>query len=60
MIAVELNSAQEKEILAAQNRYREEVNATPLTWSDNLSAQAQKCADYNAANFLPLEVTGIS
>ena len=41
-----------KEVLAAQNRYRAEVNVTPLKWSENLSAQAQKCADYNAANFL--------
>ena len=41
-----------KEALAAQNRYRAEVNVTPLKWSENLSAQAQKCADYNAANFL--------
>jgi hypothetical protein len=40
--------------LAAHNRYRAEVNVTPLKWSENLSAQAQKCADYNAANFLPL------
>lgn len=52
-ISVGLNSAEEKEILAAQNRYREEVNVTPLIWSENLSLQAQKCADYNAANFLP-------
>jgi len=43
-----------KETLSAQNRYRAEVNVTPLKWSENLSAQAQKCADYNAANFLPL------
>ena len=43
-----------KEALAAQNRYRAEVNVTPLIWSENLSAQAQKCADYNAANFLSL------
>lgn len=43
-----------KNILAAQNRYRAEVNVSPLNWSENLSAQAQKCADYNAANFLPL------
>lgn len=42
-----------KEILAAHNRYREEVEVSPLKWSENLSAQAQKCADYNAANFLP-------
>jgi hypothetical protein len=43
-----------KDILAAHNRYRAEVNVTPLNWSENLSAQAQKCTDYNAANFLPL------
>jgi len=41
-----------KEALAAQNRYRAEVNITLLKWSENLSAQAQKYADYNAANFL--------
>jgi hypothetical protein len=51
--AAELSIIEEKEILAAQNRYRAEVNVAPLNWSDNLSAQAQKCADYNAANFLP-------
>lgn len=40
----------QQEILAAHNRYREEVNITPLTWSDSLATQAQKCADSNAAN----------
>ena len=49
-----LSINEEKEALAAQNRYRAEVNVTPLKWSENLSAQAQKCADYNAANFLSL------
>ncbi len=49
-----LSTNEGKEALAAQNRYRAEVNITPLKWSENLSAQAQKCADYNAANFLPL------
>jgi hypothetical protein len=48
----ELRIQDKQEILAAQNRYRAEINVTPLTWSDNLSVQAQKCADYNAANFL--------
>jgi hypothetical protein len=52
-IAFGMDIAQKKDILAAHNRYRAEVNVTPLAWSDNLSAQAQKCADYNAATFLP-------
>jgi len=52
-IAFGMDIAQKKDILAAHNRYRAEVNVTPLAWSDNLSAQSQKCADYNAANFLP-------
>jgi hypothetical protein len=51
--ATGLSLSEEKEILAAHNRYRTEVNIAPLNWSENLSAQAQKCADYNAANFLP-------
>ena len=52
-IAFGMDIAQKKDILAAHNRYRAEVNVTPLAWSDNLSSQAQKCADYNAANSLP-------
>jgi hypothetical protein len=52
MAAGELGNPEKQEILAAQNRYRAEVNVTPLAWSDNLSAQAQKCADFNAAKFL--------
>ena len=51
---VEQPPRSEQEILAAQNRYRAEVNVTALTWSENLSHQAQECADYNAANLLPL------
>jgi hypothetical protein len=51
--ATGLSIIEGKEILAVHNRYRAEVNVTPLNWSENLSAQAQKCADYNAANFLP-------
>ncbi|MCX6673617.1 MAG: CAP domain-containing protein [Methanothrix sp.] len=49
----QLKSNEKQEILAAQNRYRAEVNVTALNWSENLSHQAQECADYNAANFLP-------
>ena len=48
----ELNAKEKQEILGAQNRYRTEVNVTALNWSENLSKQAQQCADYNAANFL--------
>jgi hypothetical protein len=48
-----LSLSEEKEILAAHNRYRTEVNIAPLNWSENLSGQAQKCADNNAANYLP-------
>ena len=50
--AGDLGNPEKQEILAGQNRYRAEVNVTPLAWSDNLSAQAQKCADFNSANFL--------
>jgi hypothetical protein len=46
----ELGYQDPQEILAAHNQYRAEVNVTPLTWSDTLAAQAQKCADSNAAN----------
>lgn len=46
----ELGYQDAQEILNAHNRYRAEVNVTPLTWSDALAAQAQKCADSNAAN----------
>ena len=53
-VEAELKSNEKQEILAAQNRYRAEVNVTALNWSENLSHQAQECADYNAANFLPL------
>ena len=52
-VEAELKSNEKQEILAAQNRYRAEVNVTALNWSENLSQQAQQCADYNAANFLP-------
>jgi pathogenesis-related protein 1 len=52
-VEAELKSNEKQEILAAQNRYRAEVNVTALNWSENLSHQAQECADYNAANFLP-------
>ena len=53
-VEAELRSNEKQEVLAAQNRYRAEVNVTALNWSENLSHQAQECADYNAANFLPL------
>ena len=53
-VEAELKSNEKQEILAAHNRYRAEVNVTALNWSENLSHQAQECADYNAANFLPL------
>jgi|WetSurMetagenome_2_1015567.scaffolds.fasta_scaffold172666_2 hypothetical protein len=56
MIAVveaEFTSLEKQEVLAAHSKYRSEVNVTPLSWSENLSQQAQKCADYNAANYLP-------
>jgi len=53
-VEAELKSNEKQEILAAQNRYRAEINVTALNWSENLSQQAQACADYNAANFLPL------
>jgi Cysteine-rich secretory protein family len=49
----ELGDLEKQELLAAQNRYRAEVNVSPLIWSDTLAAQAQKCADFNAANPLP-------
>jgi hypothetical protein len=52
-VEAELKDNEIREILAAQNRYRAEVNVTSLEWSENLSQQAQECADYNAANFLP-------
>ena len=52
-VDAQLKSNEKQEILAAQNRYRAEVNVTALNWSENLSHQAQECADYNAANFLP-------
>lgn len=52
-VEAELKFNEKQEILAAQNRYRAEVNVTSLNWSENLSHQAQECADYNAANFLP-------
>ncbi|MBN1235234.1 MAG: hypothetical protein JW999_04190 [Methanotrichaceae archaeon] len=52
-VEAQLNANEKQEILAAQNRYRAEVNVTALKWSENLSLQAQECADYNAANFLP-------
>jgi len=48
-----LTSMEKQEILDAHNRYRAEVNVTALSWSENLSQQAQQCADYNAAVFLP-------
>ena len=60
MIAFGMDIAQKTDILAAHNRYRAEVNVTPLAWSDNRSAQAQKCADYNAALFCPLEGRSIA
>lgn len=49
----DLSSMEKQEILDAHNRYRAEVNVTGLNWSENLSRQAQQCADYNAAAFLP-------
>ncbi len=52
-VEAELKTNEKQEILATQNRYRAEVNVTALNWSENLSLQAQQCADYNAANFLP-------
>lgn len=52
-VQAEMKTNETQEILAAHNRYRAEVNVTALNWSENLSQQAQECADYNAANFLP-------
>jgi len=52
-VEAQLKANEKQEILAAQNRYRAEVNVTALKWSENLTQQAQECADYNAANFLP-------
>ncbi len=49
----ELGSREKQELLDAQNKYRAEVNVSPLIWSDALAAQAQKCADFNAASQLP-------
>jgi len=48
-----LTYSDQQEILAAHNKYRAEVNATPLIWSEELASQARKCADSNAAEFLP-------
>lgn len=53
VVEAQFTSSEKQEIIAAQNNYRAEVNVTPLGWSENLSLQAQRCADYNAANFLP-------
>jgi len=51
----ELNAEEKQEILGAQNRYRSEVNVMALNWSENLSEQAQQCADYSSAlNYLYL------
>jgi hypothetical protein len=51
---INLTYTEQQEILAAHNKYRAEVNVTPLTWSDELAAQARNCAEYNAVEFLPL------
>ncbi|NPV63869.1 MAG: serine protease [Methanotrichaceae archaeon] len=48
-----LTYTEQQEILDAHNKYRAQVNVTPLSWSDELAAQARKCAEYNAAEFLP-------
>ena len=48
----DLTAMEKQEILDAHNRYRSEVNLTSLNWSENLSRQAQQCADYNAATTL--------
>ena len=53
IVEAEFSSSEKQEILNAQNKYRSEVNITPLTWSENLSLQAQNCADINAAEYLP-------
>jgi hypothetical protein len=47
-----LTYTEQQEILDAHNKYRSQVNATPLSWSDELATQARKCAEYNAAEFL--------
>lgn len=53
VVEAKFNPSEKQEILAAQNRYRAEVNVSGLNWSENLSLQAQLCADFNAANYLP-------
>ncbi len=53
LAAGEFSVSEKQELLDAHNKYRAEVNVTSLSWSDALAAQAQQCADYNAANFLP-------
>jgi hypothetical protein len=53
LVEAELGYSEQQQILDAHNKYRAEVNVTPLKWSDALAAQAQECADYNAAEFLP-------
>ncbi|RQW80922.1 MAG: hypothetical protein EHM14_02890 [Methanothrix sp.] len=53
IVEAEFTSSEKQEILAAQNKYRSEVNVTPLAWSENLSLQAQNCADINAVEYLP-------
>ncbi|MEA5511770.1 CAP family protein [Crocosphaera sp. UHCC 0190] len=39
----------QQEILNAHNKYRQQVNVSPLTWSNNLASDAQKWANYLAS-----------
>lgn len=38
-----------EQLLAAHNRYRDEVNVPPLVWSDTLASHAQEWADHLAS-----------
>ncbi len=39
----------QQEILSAHNKYRQQVNVSPLTWSNNLAKDAQKWANHLAS-----------
>lgn len=54
LLAQELQIVNSDEILAAHNKYREEVAVPPLEWSESLARSAQKWAD-NLADIDSLE-----
>ena len=56
--ATPFTDAQKAELLAAQNRYRAELNEAPLVWSDKLADSAQAWAQHLANDVHAMQHSG--